>query len=76
MSSSTGMSARSHESEADAVEDEHEALELLLELADANAKRGSYDFALKCLEAAEDVGGPLPATRQADRHAWSGLRRR
>ena len=51
-------------------------MELLLELADANAKRGSYDFALKCLEAAEDVGGPLPATRQADRHAWSGLRRR
>ncbi len=63
-------------SEAEALEDEREAVELLLELADANAKRGSYDFALKCLEAAEDVGGPLPAARQADRHAWSGLRRR
>ncbi len=64
------------ESESDAAADEHEALQLLLELADANAKRGSYDFALKCLDAAEDVGGPLPAARQADRHAWSGLRRR
>ena len=64
------------QSEADAADDEHEAVELLLELADANAKRGSYDFALKCLDAAEDVGGPLPAARQADRHAWSGLRRR
>ncbi len=64
------------QSEEDAAADEHEAVQLLLELADANAKRGSYDFALKCLEAAEDVGGPLPAARQADRHAWSGLRRR
>ena len=64
------------ESPAEAAEDEHEAVELLLELADANAKRGSYDFALKCLAAAEDVGGPLPAARQADRHAWWGLRRR
>lgn len=64
------------EDEADAAADEQEAVDLLLELADANAKRGSYDFALKCLEAAEDVGGPLPADRQADRHAWSGLRRR
>jgi sulfide:quinone oxidoreductase len=63
-------------SDAEAVADEQEAVDLLLELADANAKRGSYDFALKCLEAAEDVGGPLPAARQADRHAWSGLRRR
>jgi sulfide:quinone oxidoreductase len=58
------------------VADDHEAVALLLELADANAKRGSYDFALKCLEAAEDVGGPLPAARQVDRHAWSGRRRR
>jgi sulfide:quinone oxidoreductase len=50
--------------------DEHEAVELLLELADANASRGSFDFALRCLAAAEEVGGPLPAARQRQRHQW------
>jgi sulfide:quinone oxidoreductase len=53
-----------------------EAVELLLELADANARCGSFDFALKCLEAAEDVGGPLPARRQADRREWDRERLR
>ena len=48
--------------------EEREAVELLLEMADANARRGSFDFAVMCLDAAEDVGGPLPAARQADRH--------
>ena len=54
--------------------DEHEAVELLLELADANARRGSFDFAVKCLDAAEDVGGPLPETRQAERRSWTRRR--
>jgi hypothetical protein len=56
--------------------EEREAIDLLLELADANARRGSFDFALRCLDAAEDVGGPLPAKRQADRRAWDQLRLR
>ncbi len=50
--------------------DEHDAIDLLLELADANARRGSYSFALRCLQAAEDLAGPLPAERQADRQDW------
>ncbi len=50
--------------------DEHDAIDLLLELADANARRGSFSFALRCLQAAEDLAGPLPAERQADRQAW------
>jgi sulfide:quinone oxidoreductase len=60
----------------DARAEEREAVELLLEMADANAKRGSFDFAVMCLDAAEDVGGPLPAARQADRHTWSRQRSR
>lgn len=56
--------------------DEREAVELLLEMADANARRGSFDFALKCLDAAEDVGGPLPAERQAQRRSWAQQRGR
>jgi sulfide:quinone oxidoreductase len=63
-------------SQAEALAEEHEAISLLLELADASAKRGSYDFAVKCLDAAADVGGPLPAERQHDRHAWAGRARR
>ncbi len=59
------------ESEAEAVADEREAVDLLLELADANASRGSFGFAVKCLEAAENVGGPLPEVRQADRRKWA-----
>jgi sulfide:quinone oxidoreductase len=51
--------------------EQREAVELLLEMADANARRGSFDFAVTCLDAAEDVGGPLPAPRQADRRSWS-----
>jgi sulfide:quinone oxidoreductase len=54
--------------------EEREAIDLLLELADANARRGSFDFALKCLDAAEDVGGPLPEQRQADRRRWARQR--
>ncbi len=60
----------------DARDEECEAVELLLEMADANARRGSFDFAVVCLDAAEDVGGPLPAARQADRHSWSTQRSR
>ena len=55
--------------------DEREAVELLLELAEANARRGSFDFALKCLDAAEDVGGPLPAPWPRERRAWEQQRR-
>jgi sulfide:quinone oxidoreductase len=56
--------------------EEREAIDLLLELADANARTGSFDFALKCLDAAEDVGGPLPEQRQADRRRWAQQRAR
>jgi len=62
------------ESSEGAAAEEQEAIELLLELADANARRGSFDFALKCLDAAEDVGGPLPSPRQADRRRWAQQR--
>lgn len=58
-----------------AQEEEREAVELLLELADANARRGSFDFAVKCFDAAEDVGGPLPTTRQHQRREWEQLAR-
>ncbi len=60
-------------SESSAADDEREAIELLLALADANARRGSYDFATRCLGAAEDVGGPLPAARQRERRKWAQL---
>ncbi len=58
------------ESSEEVAADEREAIELLLELADANARRGSYSFALKCLDAAEDLGGPLPERRVAERRKW------
>ena len=58
---------------AQAIADEQEAVELLLALADANARRRSYEFAVTCLDAAEDVGGPLPAARQRQRHKWEQL---
>lgn len=70
------LAAGEAEESDDARAEEHEAVELLLEMADANARRGSFDFAVMCLDAAEDVGGPLPAARQADRHAWSKQRSR
>ncbi len=59
------------ESSDEVAADEQEAIELLLELADANARRGSFNFALKCLDAAEDLGGPLPERRVADRRKWA-----
>ena len=59
---------------AEVSADEREAVELLLALADANARRGSFDFALKCLDAAEDVGGPLPAPWPRERRAWEQRR--
>jgi sulfide:quinone oxidoreductase len=59
-------------SQAEILAEEHEAIGLLLQLADASAKRGSYEFAVQCLDAATDIGGPLPAAREADRHAWGG----
>jgi sulfide:quinone oxidoreductase len=58
------------ESPENAVADERDAVDLLLELADANARRGSFSFALRCLQAAEDLGGPLPAEREAKRQDW------
>jgi sulfide:quinone oxidoreductase len=58
---------------AEALAEEQEAVELLLALADANARRRSYDFAITCLDAAEDVGGPLPAARQRERRKWKQL---
>lgn len=58
------------ESSEQLAADEHDAIDLLLELADANARRGSFSFALRCFDAAEDLAGPLPAERQADRQAW------
>ena len=58
------------ESPESAAAEEREAVELLLELADANARRGAFDFAVKCLDAAEDVGGPLPRERQDARRSW------
>ncbi|MGA2925996.1 MAG: FAD-dependent oxidoreductase [Solirubrobacteraceae bacterium] len=58
------------ESAAQAIADERDAVELLLELAEANARRGSYDFAVKCLDAAEDVGGPLPSAGARKRRQW------
>jgi sulfide:quinone oxidoreductase len=63
------------ETSEQAREEEREAVELLLELADANARRGSFDFAVKCLDAAEDVGGPLPAAKQRERREWEQLAR-
>jgi hypothetical protein len=51
--------------------EEREAVDLLLEMADANARRGSFEFAVLCLDAAEDVGGPLPTKRQEDRRSWA-----
>jgi sulfide:quinone oxidoreductase len=62
------------ESPESAGADEREAIELLLELADSGARRGEFDFALKCLDAAEDVGGPLPERRQAERRSWARQR--
>ena len=59
---------------AEVSADEREAVELLLELADANAARGQFDFALKCLDAAEDVAGPLPAPWPRERRAWEQRR--
>jgi hypothetical protein len=59
---------------AEVSADEREAVDLLLELADANARRGSFGFALKCLDAAEDVGGPLPAPWPRERRAWEQRR--
>jgi sulfide:quinone oxidoreductase len=59
------------ESSGEMAADEREAIELLLELADANARRGSFNFALKCLDAAEDLGGPLPQRRVAERRKWA-----
>jgi sulfide:quinone oxidoreductase len=67
---------RESEKADEARAEEREAVELLLEMADANARRGSFEFAVTCLDAAEDVGGPLPAERQADRHSWSSRRSR
>jgi len=58
------------ESSEEAIGEEREALELLLELADASARRGEFAFAVKCLDAAEDVGGPLPQARQQERRRW------
>jgi len=58
------------ESSEQVAQDEHDAVDLLLALADANATRGSYSFAVRCLEGAEAVAGPLPAKRQEDRRAW------
>ncbi len=63
-------------SPAQASGDERDAVELLLELADANARHGSYDFAIKCLNAAEDVGGPLPAAQARKRREWEQRARR
>ncbi|MGB0098269.1 MAG: FAD-dependent oxidoreductase [Solirubrobacteraceae bacterium] len=62
------------ESLAEVSADEREAVEVLLELAEANARRESFDFALKCLDAAEDVGGPLPAPWPRERRAWEQRR--
>jgi sulfide:quinone oxidoreductase len=62
------------ESPESAGADEREAVELLLALADSGARRGEFDFALKCLDAAEDVGGPLPESRQAERRSWARQR--
>lgn len=63
------------ESAQQASSEERDAVELLLELAEANARRGSYDFAVKCLNAAEDVGGPLPAAGARKRRQWEQRRR-
>ncbi len=56
--------------DAEVAEEEHEGVALLLELAAASAGRGEYDFALKCLRAAEDLGGPLAEDRQRERRRW------
>jgi len=62
------------ESAAQASAEERDAVELLLELAEANARRGAYDFAIKCLNAAEDVGGPLTAAGARKRRQWEQRR--
>jgi sulfide:quinone oxidoreductase len=62
------------ESPEQAAAEEREAGELLLALAEASARRGEHDFAIKCLDAAEDVSGPLPAERQSQRRAWEQRR--
>lgn len=61
------------ESAEQAKADEREAVELLLALADASARREEFGFAIKCLNAAEDVGGALPPARQRERRRWEQL---
>jgi sulfide:quinone oxidoreductase len=61
------------ESPEQAKAEEREAVELLFALADASASREEFGFAIKCLDAAEDVGGALPPARQRERRRWEQL---
>jgi sulfide:quinone oxidoreductase len=48
----------------------HDALELALLLADCDARWGDYHSALRGLEAADALGGALPAQYEAKRRRW------
>jgi sulfide:quinone oxidoreductase len=51
-------------------EEQHEALELALLLADSDARWGDFDSALSALDAAEALQGALPPEYEAKRLAW------
>jgi sulfide:quinone oxidoreductase len=51
-------------------EDQQEALELALLLADSDARWGDFDSALSALAAAEALQGALPPEYEAKRRAW------
>jgi sulfide:quinone oxidoreductase len=64
------MADRAAEEAADEV-DTTDAVELMLEIAELEAERGDLTSAARFFDAAEDVAGPLPAARYAQRRRWS-----
>lgn len=56
-------------------DDEREALELALLLADCDARWGDYASALSALEAAEALEGALPPEYEAKRREWTAALR-
>jgi sulfide:quinone oxidoreductase len=63
----TDRPAPAHPAPAD---ERHDALELALMLADADADWGDYGSALRALEAAEALEGVLPPAYEQRREAW------
>ena len=53
-------------------EEQQDALELALLLADSDARWGDYTSALNALDAAEALQGALPPEYEAKRRIWRG----